>query len=130
MKLKRITEGDFDPQTSVLRIVGTSPSGQRATVEITVENESTFITWMSGVMFEKKYEAGRGAALLADGITISAHERDGVPEISFQFRAGDLQTAFLFPLPGSTRAKSAEVVRAFQSALSMLAPDPSIPTRQ
>ncbi|MCZ7933509.1 hypothetical protein O9X90_14415 [Agrobacterium leguminum] len=115
MKINRPLTADFDPNTRVLTLSGKNSLGKVSKVELEVEDEGVFISWLVAALHEKyKTPSGGGRALTADTIGFGLHaDGNGGNVVSFTFRCGELQLSFV----AGVQATAPETLAAIQGHL-------------
>jgi hypothetical protein len=122
MKLRKLHQAAFDPETSCLTITGENSLGKSAKLEMPVGDAGVFITWIAAALYEHKFTAnGAGGGIVADGLTMGAHESgNGQHQITFAFTAGDMKIAFILPVATNSMTRMQTSLKHFEQGLSEL----------
>lgn len=119
---------DFDIDTNTLTIEGINSLGKISKVQIAVNDETNFLSWIVAAFQEKsRTPQGGGKAIVADSVQLGMHVvSDGVHALSFTFRAGDMELSFLAPMHANSPERLAAIQGHLEQALKEMSSDSSV----
>jgi hypothetical protein len=122
MKIKELSDLHYDPVTKTLSLVGTSPLGKQATVDIHVVDADALAVRVAGALLgdRNSHPALCGAAV-ADALEVAILGADGHYVVAFRFFVGSAEFSTVVGVADAAEERLHEIKLHLDKALKEIA---------